>query len=267
MRDDAAAGEVDHVDGAGVRVDGQRGARPLRRRDRGQHAVVPEHRREAVVDGAPDFLIAFIELAVETAHVQVIHAGQPAQLLVGGEANAQHRVARHRAEVRAMAVNRQLAVAPHMGQRGEADAVDIDHHAGAALFLHQVVAAQHVLHVAGDVERIHGLLAGRIGHPPDLRHDRRDAPGQRSVRRVGLQFVVLDEVESGRCEIAHELAQCLGGQSDAGLDDGADQRPAVHLRQVARALDAEAGARITLGERLRQLQVHQTNAGQFLQLI
>ena len=112
-------------------------------------------------------------------------------------------MARHRAEVRAVAVDGQFAVAAQVGQCGEADAVDVHHHAGAAQFLDQIVGAQHVVDVAADVEGVHRLLAGFIGGAVDLPHRGLHAFLEGGVRRISVQFIVLDEVEARPREIAH----------------------------------------------------------------
>ena len=98
------------------------------------------------------FRVALVELAVEAADVQVVHAGQAAELLVGREANSQQVVARQSSRHGPVSVDGQLAMCAQMGQGGEADAVDRDHHAGAAGIAHEIVAAAELIDVAGDVK-------------------------------------------------------------------------------------------------------------------
>ena len=63
-----------------------------------------------------------------------------------------------------------------------------------------------------------------------------------------------------------QRARLLRRQPDARLDDRADQRPAVDAGKPARALDAEARARIALGEGVRQFEIEQPQPRELLQL-
>ena len=57
-------------------------------------------------------------------------------------------------------------------------------------------------------------------------HHRAGARVERAGRAVGLQLVVLDEVDAGLAEAGDELGRRLGVEPDARLDDGPDQRAA-----------------------------------------
>ena len=199
--------------------------------------------------------------------MQVIYPGQAAKLLISRVSDAQQRMACHRAEVVAVAMDRQLAALAQVRERGKADVVDAHHDAGARVLFHQIVAAQHVIDIAADIECVHRLLAGLIRYALDLGHDCRDALGERRIGRIGVELIVFDEVEAGQCEVAHQLAKLLCGQADAGLDDRADQRTPIDLGELTRAFDSEAGARIALGKGLRKLQIEQADPGQLLELI
>ena len=156
-------------------------------------------------------------------------------------------------------MDRQLAVLPQVRQRGKSDVVDAHHDTGAAVLFHQIVAAQHVIDVAADVECIHRLFAGLISDPLDLRHDRGHALGQWCIGWIGIELVIFDEVEPGQCELAHKLCELLCRQADAGLDNRADQRTPIHLGKLSRAFDAKAGAGVARGKGWRQLQIEQAD--------
>ena len=163
--------------------------------------------------------------------MHVVHPGQPPQRLVGVEADAQAGVARQGAEAVAMPVQRQPAVPAQRLHGGEAAPVQADHHAASAFALHQIGVAAHGVRLVADVEGDHDVLAGAVlvaAHPV---HHRRHALGQRGVDRVGADLVVLDEVEPGGAERADQLAGLLRRQAEVRLDDGADQRPALHPGQ------------------------------------
>ena len=61
---------------------------------------------------------------------------------------------------------------------------------------------------------------------------------------VRLQFVVLDEIDAAlRTRSRPRPAVSFGREADGRFDDGADQRPAAHTGQLARALDGEFRSR------------------------
>ncbi len=95
--------------------------------------------------------------------MDVVDAGEPPEFLVSDEAHARGvRAAEHAPPV-AMAVNGDLRMTAQRCQRGQADAIDADHDAGAAGRDDQIVAAQHLVDFAGDVGGIHWPLAGFLG--------------------------------------------------------------------------------------------------------
>ncbi|MCY1248332.1 hypothetical protein D9M72_617530 [compost metagenome] len=60
------------------------------------------------------------------------------------------------------------------------------------------------------------------------------------MRRVGADFVVLDEVHARGAEPFNECGSLRGGEPHVRLDDRADQRAARHTRGAPRARDADA---------------------------
>ena len=149
---------------------------------------------------------------------------------------------------------------------GEADPVDADHHAGAAGRQHRVVAAPHLVDRAGDVDRVHRHAAEPVGVRAEHRHHRLEPRVERRVGRVADQLVVLDEVDAGRAERIDQRGGLLRRQADARLDDGADQRPALHARLLARACDAEAGPAKPRAYVGRQVEIEQAQAGDLAEL-
>ena len=61
---------------------------------------------------------------------------------------------------------------------------------------HEVVAPPHLVEIAGDVEGEHHRLAGPVGVAIDHRHHGASPRLERAVRPVGLQLVVLHEVDA-----------------------------------------------------------------------
>ena len=94
------------------------------------------------------------------------------------------------------------------------------------------------------------FLPGAVGVAVDDRHHRPGALLERAVRPVGLQLVVLDEIDAASGEDLDQRRGALRGQADARLDDGADQRPGRDARQAAGAVDAELRALVARGEGL-----------------
>ena len=165
-----------------------------------------------------------------------------------------------------MGVDRQRGVAGEGEQAGEADAGEARHHAGAAEGEHEVVAAAHLVDLAGEVEGEHQLAAGAVGGAVDLAHHRAGALLERAGRAVALQLVVLDEVEPGGGELGDQRGGRLGVEADRRLDDGADQRPALDAGERAGAGNAELRAGVGGGEGLGQAQVEEAQAGELLEL-
>ena len=62
---------------------------------------------------------------------------------------------------------------------------------------------------------------------------------ERAVRTVGLQLVVLDEVDAGFGEHLYLRSGLLRRHADTGLDDGADHRTPINAGEPARSLHAE----------------------------
>ena len=131
---------------------------------------------------------------------------------------------------------------------------------------HEIVVGFEPVEVVGDVERVHRLDAGAIGVAFEHRHHRRDPLPQRGLGAVALQLVILDEVDAGRGEIAHEVGEVGRGEPDAGLDDRADHGAVGAGHQSSGAGDAELRAGVALGERRRQVEVDELDRRQLLDL-
>jgi hypothetical protein len=56
---------------------------------------------------------------------------------------------------------------------------------------------------------------------------------ERAMRSVGLQLVVLDEVDAGLDQRRDLLSRRFGREADARLDDRPDQRPAMNPGELA----------------------------------
>ena len=190
------------------------------------------------------------------------------ELLERDERHAERRRAAEHAPAVAMAVDDQLRVRAQHLHRGQPDGVHADHQARAAAGDEVVVAAQHLVDVAGEVGGVHDCVLPVLVAMVDssTSHHGGDARFERAVRAVGLQLVILDEVDAGFGENAHLLGRCLGRHADGGLDDGADQRPAVDAGECARARDAELRALVRGQERRRKREVEQLEAAEGFEL-
>ena len=166
--------------------------------------------------------------------MHVVGAGEPPELLPGDVGPAEQRVAAEVAPAVAVGVDRQLRVAGDLGHADEADRVEADHHAGAAELQHQVVVAAHGVEIVGDVEGEHHLAADALGVAVDRAHHGAGARVEGAGRAIGLELVVLDEVDAGLAEAGDELAGAAG-VDDAG---GSGLR-----RELARALARRPPAR------------------------
>ena len=83
---------------------------------------------------------------------------------------------------------------------------------------------------------------------------------------VGLQLVVLDEVDAGLDEFTHDFRQFLGAEPDAGLDNRADHHAGVAAHELARAREPERRAGVAIGERPGEVQVHELDRGEIAHL-
>jgi hypothetical protein len=86
------------------------------------------------------------------------------------------------------------------------------------------------------------------------------------MRTVGLELVILDEVDPGLDQGADLLGGRFRREADARLDDRADDRTVEHARQPARAGDTELRPLIAVEKFGRQLQVDQPQPGKRLEL-
>ena len=129
-----------------------------------------------------------------------------------------------------------------------------------------VVAAQHFVNVAGKIHRIHDLLARSVGMIAQHAQNGGGALFEGTVRPVGLQFVILDEVDPRLSQGAHLRGRLLRVHSDAWFDNGADERPLVHARKPARSRNAKLRALIAIEESRRQTDVEQFETRKRFQL-
>ncbi|CAB3919919.1 hypothetical protein LMG3412_05243 [Achromobacter deleyi] len=269
MREDAAAGHEQQIVAAHRGPGRRHRAGPLARRERRHDGVVDAggERRQAIARALDHFGIRLRELALQTVHVHVVHAGQAPERLVGLEADAQQGVARQRAIAVAMPVQRQGRTAAQ-GLDGRIPApVQAGHYAGAFLARDQVGVAPHGVGFVGDVEGDHDLPPGALAVRAHDGHDGGHALRQRGVRGVGAHFVVLDEVHAGRAQLGNQVRGLLGRQADVGLDDGADQRALGYAGQLARAGNARQ-RHVELGAVVgRQFQLLQPQPGQLAQVV
>ena len=158
-----------------------------------------EHRRQAGTRRRDDAVVALAELVGEPVDVHVVGAGQPPELLPGDVRPAERRL-------------RGSSRPSRCGGRGWASWLwrrERDHRRRARpssgspsrrcrrRLTHEIVPAPHLVDLAGEVEGEHDLLArsarrARFDHP----HHRPHPLVERAMRAVGLQFVVLDEIDA-----------------------------------------------------------------------
>src|SRR6266508_4642594 len=104
----------------------------------------------------------------------------------------------------------QPALAAERNKRGQPDAVHADHDASAAGSRDSVVPPQHLVDLSGDVAGVHHLSPIPVGVPVDDPHHGVEALLEWAVRAVGLQFIILDEVDAATCKSIHHLRGSAG---------------------------------------------------------
>ena len=199
--------------------------------------------------------------------MHVVDAGKAVERLIGRRRHAQRGIARQHAEAVAMPVDREIGRAAQRLHRREAAPVQRHHRAGAAFGRDQVGMAAHRVGLVGDVERHHDAASGAILMRAHARHHGADALADRRHHGIGADLVVLDEVEPGGAKLADEFAGLLGAHADIRLDDGAEQRAAVHVGERARARDALTRHRERAPVVRRQRQRHQLEAGRLAEIV
>ncbi len=197
------------------------------------------------------------EFVTQPVDVSVINAGQAPEFLVCDEAHADGWGAAVDAPSVAVAMDAELRVCAQNLHCGKPDGIHADHDAHAFVCHHMVVAAQHLVDVAGKVHRIHDLLAGSVGMIAQHAQNGGGALFEGTVRPVGLQFVVFDEVDPRLSQRAHLRSCLLRVHADARFDDGADERTLVHAREPASSRHAKLRALIAIEECRRQAEVEQ----------
>src|SRR4051794_12853347 len=119
--------------------------------------------------------------------------------------------------------------------RGQANAVHAGHDAGSAFSDDMIVPGQHLVDVTGKISRVHHLFPSSVGMVANHSHDCRNPLVEGAVRTVGLEFIVLDEIDVSFDQCRYLRSGGLRRKADTRLDDGADKRPVVDSGQLARA--------------------------------
>src|SRR6516165_2735331 len=159
-----------------------------------------------------------------------------------------------------MRMDRQLAETREFEHPDKTDGIEARHEAGRAMLYKRVVAATHLLEIAGQIEGVHDFLAGALCVIVDHTHDGFDAPVKGTSRAVRLQFVVLDKVDSGMAELADESCSLFRTEPNTRLDDRTDQWPSLHSGEAPRSTNAKARPRIGRSELLWQADVEKAQA-------
>ena len=115
----------------------------------------------------------------------------------------------------------------------------------------------HRVEFVAHVEGIHHLLASAVGVGVDDAHDGIHTFVEGRVRWIRHQLIVLDEINSGFAKNFHQVRRLLRRHADARLDDRADERAALDLRQLATTAHPKLRPAKVLREGLRQFHVHQ----------
>lgn len=117
-----------------------------------------------------------------------------------------------------MGMDRQAGMAPQGGDAGGPDAVEADHHAAPAEIGDEIVAPQHLVDLAGQIEGDHDLsAASRLMAPDDVEHPPRPLV-ERAGRPVRLELVVLDEIDAAFAELVDDGRRLRRIEPDRGFD-------------------------------------------------
>ena len=87
------------------------------------------------------------------------------------------------------------------------------------------------------------------------------------MRRIRHQLVVLDEINSRLGERPDHRRGLLGREANAGFDNCADQRTAIHSSEPARAGDAELRSAKMLREGRGQIEIQKLQAGELREFV
>ena len=166
----------------------------------------------------------------------------------------------------AVGMDRQFAMPPEFDHADQPDRVEACHDAGAAEVADEIVAVAHLIEIAGEVEGDHHFLAGAVCMIVDHLHYRTGPLVERADRAIGIQFVVLDEVDAGFGEAANQGRRFLGAEPDARLDDRAYQRPAVDIGETPGSFYPETGTRIGRRKGSRKAEIDEAKAGELPEL-
>lgn len=99
-------------------------------------------------------------------------------------------------------------MAAELNHVGIADGKNARHHAGTAMGNRQVVTPPHLVDLTGEVEGDHRLPAGLVRGAIDRRHHRSNRFFERAGGAVGLQLVVLDEVDADIGQFSDQFTGC-----------------------------------------------------------
>src|SRR5580704_4397999 len=136
-----------------------------------------------------------------------------------------------------MRVDRQARVTPERNHARDPDGVEARHDTGAAETFNEIVSPAHLVDLAGQVERVHGLMTAAVRAPLDDAHDLSRAVFERASGTVRLQFIVLDKVDARLAKIVDEGGGLLRCEADRRLHDSANEWPSLYAAELARASD------------------------------
>ena len=143
-------------------------------------------------------------------------------------------------------------------ETAHADRVQAQHDCCTALGHDQVVAAAHLIEFPRQIECIHDLAAAALGVFAYHLHTKPHTFVKRTSRAIGLQLVVLDEIDTGGTQLFDHGGRVRRTQTHRGFDDGAYQRRLRHAGQGAGTGYAKGRAGVGIGECAWQIKVKQT---------
>src|ERR1700722_2090281 len=269
MPQDAAPGSEDQVRGSQLTISIRSLACGLARRKHRHNLTAGvgrrKHRGKALLCRANYAVIGFAELVAEPIDMGVIDTRQPPELLVRNKAHSNcGRPAIHTPAV-AMTVDAELRVGTQRFHRGQANRIHTGHDARATLGYNMVMALEHLVQIAGDVDGVHSLLSGPLGLIPQHAQDRGSALFEGAVWPIRLKFVILDEVDTGFDQCADLGRSFFGAHPDTWLDDRTDERTILYACETASACDPKLRSLVAIEKRRRQRDVQQFEPGERFQ--
>ena len=225
-----------------------------------------KHRRQTGARRGDHTFIRLTELVTQSVDMRVVNAGHAPELLECDKAHADGRRTAEHSPAVAVTMDAELRVRAQNLHGRQPDGIHADHDADAAVCQHMVVTAQHLVDISGKVNRIHHLLARPVGVIAQHAQNRGGPLFEGTVRPIGLQFVIFDEVDPRLGQGTHLRGSRLRAHANARFDDGADERPLLHAREPARSRHAELRTLIAIEERRRQTDVEQFESRKRLEL-